>query len=128
VSAVRGKTFTAGFIDTHAHWFQIRRGIRDTQNWACMANLAYGLTAGLDVQTSTNDMSAYEDLVDAGDIIGLRAFSTGPGVFSDNDFQSLEQVKGVLTRYRNYYGTHNIKSYVVGNRKQRQFMVQASKE
>ncbi len=125
---MRGKTITPGFIDTHAHWFEIRRGILDTQNWAFMANLAYGVTAGLDVQTSTNDMFAYEDLVDAGDIIGLRAFSTGPGVFSDNNFQSVEEVKGVLTKYRKYYGTHNIKSYVVGNRKQRQFMVQASKD
>jgi hypothetical protein len=80
------------------------------------------------VQTGTNDMFAYQDLVDSGDIIGLRAFSTGPGVFSDNNFQSMEEVKGVLTKYKKYYGTPNIKSYIVGNRKQRQFMVQASKE
>jgi len=125
---VKGKTITPGFIDTHAHWFEIRRGILDTQNWAFLANLAYGVTAGLDVQTGTNDMFAYQDLTDSGDIIGLRAFSTGPGVFSDNNFQSMEEVKGVLTKYRKYYGTHNIKSYIVGNRKQRQFMVQASKE
>ena len=123
-----GKTITPGFIDTHAHWFEIRRGILDTQNWAFMANLAYGVTAGLDVQTGSNDMFAYQDLVDTGDIIGLRAFSTGPGVFSDNNFQSMEEVKGVLTKYQKYYGTHNIKSYIVGNRKQRQFMVQAAKE
>src|SRR5712692_10018206 len=125
---VKGKTITPGFVDTHAHWFEIRRGILDTQNWAFLANLAYGVTAGLDVQTGTNDMFAYQDLVDTGDIIGLRAFSTGPGVFSDNNFQSVEEVKGVLTKYRKYYGTRNIKSYVVGNRKQRQYMVQASKE
>jgi hypothetical protein len=125
---VRGKTITPGFVDTHAHWFEIRRGILDTQNWAFMANLAYGVTAGLDVQTGSNDMFAYQDLVDSGDIIGLRAFSTGPGVFSDNNFQSMEEVKGVLTKYQKYYGTHNIKSYIVGNRKQRQFMVQAAKE
>ncbi len=125
---VRGKTIVPGFIDTHAHWFEIRRGILDTQNWSFIANLAYGVTAGLDVQTSTNDMFAYQDLVDSGDILGLRAFSTGPGVFSDNNFQSAEEVKGVLTKYKKYYGTHNIKSYVVGNRRQRQFMVQASKE
>ena len=123
-----GKTIVPGFIDTHAHWFEIRRGILDTENSAFLANLAYGVTAGLDVQTSTNDMFAYQDLVDSGDIIGLRAFSTGPGVFSDNDFKSMEEVKGVLTKYRKYYGTHNIKSYIVGNRRQRQFMVQASKE
>jgi Tol biopolymer transport system component len=125
---VAGKTIVPGFIDTHAHWTEIRRGILDTQNWAFLANLAYGVTAGLDVQTGTNDMFAYQDLVDSGDILGLRAFSTGPGVFSDNNFQSVEEVKGVLTKYRKYYGTHNIKSYIVGNRKQRQFMVMASKE
>jgi hypothetical protein len=125
---VRGKTIVPGFVDTHAHWTEIRRGILDTQNWAFLANLAYGVTSGLDVQTGSNDMFAYQDLVDSGDIIGLRAFSTGPGVFSDNNFQSVEEVKGVLTKYRKYYGTHNIKSYVVGNRKQRQYMVQASKE
>ena len=125
---VRGKTIVPGFVDTHAHWTEIRRGILDTQNWGFLANLAYGVTSGLDVQTGTNDMFAYQDLVDTGDIIGLRAFSTGPGVFSDNNFQSLEEVKGVLTKYEKYYGTHNIKSYVVGNRKQRQFMVEAAKE
>ncbi|HMD38305.1 MAG TPA: amidohydrolase family protein [Candidatus Acidoferrum sp.] len=125
---VTGKTIVPGFIDTHAHWLEIRRGVLDTQNWAFMANLAYGVTSGLDVQTSTNDMFAYQDLVDTGDILGLRAFSTGPGVFSDNNFQSMEEVKGVLTKYKKYYGTHNIKSYIVGNRKQRQFMVMASKE
>jgi Tol biopolymer transport system component len=125
---VKGKTITPGFVDTHAHWFEIRRGILDTQNWAFLANLAYGVTAGLDVQTGTNDMFAYQDLVDTGDILGQRAFSTGPGVFSDNNFQSEEEVKGVLTKYRKYYGTHNIKSYLVGNRRQRQYMVQASKE
>ena len=125
---VRGKTISPGFIDTHAHWTEIRRGILDTQNWGFLANVAYGVTSGLDVQTGSNDMFAYEDLVDTGDIIGLRAFSTGPGVFSDNNFQSMDEVKGVLTKYRKYYGTHNIKSYVVGNRKQRQYMVQAAKE
>lgn len=125
---VSGKTISPGFVDTHAHWFEIRRGILDTQNWNFLANVAYGVTSGLDVQTATNDMFAYEDLVDTGEIIGLRAFSTGPGVFSDNNFQSVEEAKGVLTRYKKYYGTRNIKSYVVGTRKQRQFMVQASKE
>jgi Tol biopolymer transport system component len=125
---VSGKTISPGFIDTHAHWSEIRRGILDTQNWSFLSNLAYGVTAGLDVQTGTNDMFAYQDLVDSGDIIGLRAFSTGPGVFSNNNFQSADEVKGVLIKYKKYYGTHNIKSYIVGNRKQRQYLVQASKE
>ncbi len=125
---VSGKTVVPGFIDTHAHWFEIRKGILDTQNWSFLANLAYGVTAGLDVQTMTNDMFAYQDLVETGDILGPRAYSTGPGIFSDNDFKSLEDAKGVLRKYKEHYRTRNLKSYVVGNRKQRQFVAQASKE
>ncbi len=124
---VRGKTIVPGFVDTHAHWFEIRRGVLDMQNWSFLANLAYGVTTGLDVQTSTNDMFAYQDLADAGEILGLRAYSTGPGVFSNNNFKSADEVKGVLTKYKKYYRTRNIKSYLVGNRKQRQFMVEACK-
>jgi len=50
VFEVGGKTIVPGFVDTHAHWTEIRRGILDTQNWSFLANLAYGVTAGLDVQ------------------------------------------------------------------------------
>jgi hypothetical protein len=125
---VSGKTIVPGFIDTHAHWFEIRRGIMDVENWSFLANLAYGVTAGLDVQTATNDMFAYQDLVDTGEILGPRAYSTGPGIFSDNNFQSLDEVKSVLERYKKHYRTGNLKSYIVGNRKQRQWVVQASKE
>src|SRR6202035_1673319 len=57
---VRGKTIVPGFVDTHAHWTEIRRGILDTQNWACLANLAYGEPSGLVVQTGTNDMFGYQ--------------------------------------------------------------------
>jgi Tol biopolymer transport system component len=124
---VKGKTIVPGFCDTHAHWFEIKHGVLDMQNWSFMANVAYGVTTGLDVQPGTNDMFAYQDLTDAGEIIGLRAFSTGPGVFSNNHFQSLEQVKDVLERYKNYYRTTNIKSYIVGSRRVRQWMVEASK-
>ncbi|RMD62503.1 MAG: hypothetical protein D6824_06665, partial [Planctomycetota bacterium] len=101
---VSGKYIVPGFVDTHAHWFEIRRGVLDTQNWAFLANLAYGVTTGLDVQTATNDMFAYEDLVDAGIILGLRAHSTGPGVFSNNAFRSLDEVRNVLRKYRDHYG------------------------
>ena len=125
---VSGKTIMPGFVDTHAHWFEIRRGLLDSGHWTFMANLAYGVTAGLDVQTMTNDMFAYQDLIDSGRLPGPRAFSTGPGVFSDNEFESKEQALGVLKRYRDHYGTRNIKAYLSGNRKQRQYVIQAAKE
>jgi hypothetical protein len=124
---VRGMTIVPGFIDTHAHWFEIRKGVLDVQNWSFLANLAYGVTAGLDVQTTTNDMFAYQDLVDRGELVGLRAFSTGPGIFSENNFKSVDEARGVLSKYKKYYRTRNLKSYIVGNRKQRQYVVQAAR-
>lgn len=123
-----GKTVIPGLIDTHAHWLEIRRGVLDLQNWSFLANLAYGVTTGLDVQTMTNDMFAYQDLLETGLILGPRAYSTGPGIFSDNDFKSLEEAKGVIGRYRDHYRTRNLKSYIVGNRKQRQWVAQAARE
>ncbi len=125
---VRGSTIVPGFVDVHPHWFEIRRGVLDMQNWSFLANFAYGVTAGRDPQTATNDMFAYQDLVDMGEMIGPRAYSTGPGVFPVNDFQSLEEVKNVVEKYKKYYRTHSLKSYMVGNRKQREWMVMACKE
>ena len=122
-----GTTIIPGFIDIHPHWTEIRRGVLDLQNWSFLANLAYGVTAGRDPQTQTNDLFAYQDLVDVGEIIGPRAYSTGPGVFPDTDFQSLDDAKGVVSRYKRFYRTPYLKSYLVGNRKQRQWMVMACK-
>ncbi len=125
---VRGKFIVPGFVDTHAHWEFRTHDVLEPQNWSLVANLAYGVTAGLDVQTSTNDYFAYQDLVETGQSLGQRAFMTGPGVFSSHDFQSYEAALAYLKRYKEHYRTPNIKSYMVGNRKQRQWIVMASKE
>jgi Tol biopolymer transport system component len=122
---VSGATIVPGFIDTHAHWFNIRRGVLDLQNWDFLATLAYGITTGRDPQTYTDDTFAYQDLVDSGEIIGPRAYSTGPGVFWGNDFQSEEEAEDVVRRYKDYYRTNMIKSYMIGNRSQREFTVEA---
>ena len=125
---VSGKYIVPGFIDTHAHWEFRTQDVLEPQNWTLATNLAYGVTAGLDVQTSHKDYFAYRDFVDAGLSVGQRAFMTGPGIFGNNDFKSYDEVYHYLRRYAEHYGTKNIKSYLVGNRKQRQWVVRASKE
>ncbi len=125
---VAGTTITPGFVDTHAHWTEIRRAVLDLQNWSFFANLAYGVTTGRDPQTSTNDMFAYQDLVEAGELVGPRAFSTGPGVFSDTDFQSADEAESVVARYKKYFRTNTLKSYMIGNRRQREWMVAACRK
>ena len=123
-----GTTIVPGFVDTHAHWTEVRRGVLDLGNWPFFANLAYGVTTRRDPQTGTNDMFAYQDLVEAGELVGPRAFSTGPGVFSDNDFQSAEEVDSVVAKYKKYYRTNTLKSYMIGNRRQRQWMIEACRK
>lgn len=122
-----GKTIIPGLIDVHAHW-EVRHSVLDTEDYTFWGNLAYGVTTGRDPQTNTNDTFAYQDLVDMGEMIGPRIFTTGPGIFGDQDFQSYKQAKDTVARYQKHYRTNTLKSYVVGNRKQRQWVVQASKE
>jgi hypothetical protein len=70
-------------------------------------------------------MFAYQDLVDSGEILGPRAYSTGPGIFAVNDFQSEKEAEKVISRYKDYYRTNLVKSYLAGDRRQRQFVVEA---
>jgi imidazolonepropionase-like amidohydrolase/Tol biopolymer transport system component len=125
---VFGKTIIPGLVDVHAHWTEVRRRVLDLEAWPFTANLAYGVTSGRDPQTATNDVFAYQDLIDAGVIAGPRAFNTGPGVFSNTDFQSVDSAKNVVEKYSKYYRTNTLKSYGVGNRRQRHWMIEASKE
>jgi len=127
VMDLSGHYLLPGYVDTHAHFRPLRR-VLDRENWAFLANLAYGVTTGLDVQPSTVDILAYQDLIDAGLMIGPRALSTGPGLFSNNDFRSAEHAEAVLRRYKAHYRVNNLKAYVSGNRQQRQWIVAAARE
>ncbi len=125
---VTGKYIVPGFVDTHAHWFEIRRAIQERGHWDFASNLAFGVTSGLDVQPFTTDVFAYQDMIDAGMMRGPRAWSTGPGVFVNAEIRSKQDAVDVLTRYRDHYRTRNIKSYMIGDRAQRQYMVEAAKD
>ena len=123
---ITGKTVLPGFVDTHAHLRA--RGIHREQNWSYVANLAYGVTTTRDPQTGTTDVLAYEDRVTTGEVLGPRIYSTGPGILSSENIQNLEHARRVLKRYSDYYDTKTIKQYVVGNREQRQWVIQAARE
>ena len=127
-----GQFIVPGYIDTHAHWRYAGPDIQDPDNWSLRANLAYGVTSGLDVQSNHAENFIYQDLVDAGRTRGTRAFMVGPGIFGVNDyksfeadFQSYEETLGYLRRYGEHYRTHNVKAYLAGDRRQRQWIVKA---
>jgi hypothetical protein len=125
---VSGKTIIPGFVDTHAHMWP-KWGIHKNQVWVYQANLAYGVTATRDPQTATTDVLTYADMVNAGEMLGPRVYSTGPGVgFWAYNIKSLDQARDVLKQYSKYYNTKTIKMYLAGNRKQRQWIIEAAKE
>ena len=124
---VRGTTIVPGFVDTHAH-MRPSFGVHKTQPWTYLANLAYGVTTTRDPQTGTTDVLTYGDLVETGDIVGPRIYSTGPGVFNAERIADLDHARDVLKRYSAYYDTQTIKMYMSGNRQQRQWILMAAKE
>jgi Tol biopolymer transport system component len=124
---VSGTTIVPGFVDTHAH-LRYLRGLHWTRPWIFFANLAYGVTTTRDPQTSTTDVLTYGDRVEAGQMPGPRVYSTGPGVFWTEGIRDLDHARTVLRRYSDYYDTKTFKMYMSGNRRQRQWLIMASRE
>lgn len=128
VMDLEGKYIVPGFVDTHAHMWP-SWGLHKRHVWVYAANLAYGVTTTRDPQTATTDVLTYADMVEAGIIPGPRIYSTGPGVgYWGYNIKSLEHAKDVLMQYSKYYNTKTIKMYLTGNRKHRQWIIQAAKE
>ncbi|MCY4573770.1 MAG: amidohydrolase family protein, partial [Gemmatimonadetes bacterium] len=124
---VAGKTIVPGFVDTHAHMWNLWQ-LHWSRSWLYQANLAYGVTTTRDPQTATTDVLSYEDLVRAGRMVGPRVYSTGPGVFSSDYIDSYEHALEVLRKYSRYYDTKTFKMYMSGNRRQRQWLIMAARE
>lgn len=127
IKDVSGKTIIPGFVDTHAH-FRHPVNLHRGEFWSYLTNLAYGVITTRDPQTATTDVLTYQDLVHSGKLLGPRVYSTGPGVFSSENIKDLDHAREVMKRYSDYYDTKTIKMYGAGNREQRQWIIQASKE
>lgn len=124
---VTGKTILPGYVDVHAH-FWVPFGVHRTQVSQYLANLAYGVTTTRDPQTLSEDILSYGDLMETGELIGPRLYSTGPGIFSSDPIASLDDARDVVRRYSEFYHTKTIKQYMAGDRKVRQWVITAARE
>jgi hypothetical protein len=124
---VSGKTIYPGLVDIHAHTW-VAWGLHREQVSQFMAQLAYGVTTQRDPQTSTEDILSYGDLMDVGVLIGPRLYSTGPGIFSQDNIRSLEEARDVMRRYADHFKTQTVKQYLAGDRKVRQWVITAARE
>lgn len=121
-----GKVLMPGIIDVHAHYAHPEDVLEPISPFT-YSNLAYGTTTLRDPQSSPQ-IFHYTELIEAGDADGPRIFSTGPGLFAFDRLDSYEKVKTRLEIYAKRYRTHLIKSYLVGTRQQREWVIQACKE
>jgi hypothetical protein len=127
VRDMSGKTILPGLVDIHAHTW-VAWGLHRGQVSQFLAQLAYGVTTQRDPQTSSEDVLAYTDLMELGELIGPRLYSTGPGVFSADNIRSLDDARDVLRRYSDHFNTQTIKQYMAGDRKVRQWVITAARE
>ncbi|MBA3949271.1 MAG: amidohydrolase family protein, partial [Acidobacteria bacterium] len=127
VRDMRGKTIMPGLVDIHAHTW-VAWGVHRSQVSQFLAQLAFGVTTQRDPQTSSEDALTYQDLMETGQLIGPRLYSTGPGIFAADNIKSLADARDVLRRYSDHYNTKTIKQYMVGDRKVRQWVIMAAKE
>jgi Tol biopolymer transport system component len=124
---VAGKTIIPGYVDIHAHMWP-NWGLHRMQVWQYLANLAYGVTATRDPQDMWSDVLDYSDRVEVGDLFGPRIYTTARGLFASEEINSLDDARDILRRYSEFFKSETIKQYHVGDRKRRQWIIQAAKE
>ena len=127
VREMNGRTILPGLVDIHAHTW-VAWGVHRSQVSQFLAQLAYGVTTQRDPQTSSEDVVTYSDLMETGELIGPRIYSTGPGVFSSDAISSLDDARDVLRRYSDHFNTLTIKQYMAGDRNVRQWVIMAARE
>ena len=124
---VTGKTIVPGLIDAHDHLRPVRDIIPE-RPWSLAAHLAYGVTTGFDPSADNQAIFTYAEMVEAGELIGQRIFSTGSALnVSAARIESLEDARNIVRQYRKL-GAIAIKEYLQPRRIQRQWLMIAARE
>ncbi|MEO1547054.1 MAG: amidohydrolase family protein [Bacteroidota bacterium] len=129
---VQGKTIMPGIVDAHAHIGGFRFGLTTQKHWQLYANLAFGVTTVHDPSANTESIFAMSELVQSGEMVGPRIYSTGIILYgADGDFKAvinnLEDARSAIRRTK-AFGAKSVKSYNQPRRDQRQQVMQAARE
>jgi Tol biopolymer transport system component len=126
-----GKTIIPGWVDMHAHHYREWRGMRPKHDFEQAIYLAYGVTTTLDPSMYSQNMFPTAELVEAGDLIGPRGFSTGDNITAGDAARANEKNSpaDALAEVRKMaaWGAVTIKQYAQPRRDQRQWMAEASR-
>jgi Tol biopolymer transport system component/imidazolonepropionase-like amidohydrolase len=122
-----GKTVMPGMVDIHAH---LHNGgdVFPDKVWPYAANLAYGVTTTRDPSIDSSRVFPYSEMVESGEIVGPRIFSTGTAMTTDAvKIDSLEDARNAVKIYKEI-GADYLKQYMQPRRLQRQWILQAAAE
>jgi Tol biopolymer transport system component len=124
-----GKTIIPGFVDMHAHHYREWRGMRPRRDFEQAIYLAYGVTTTLDPSMYSQNMFPTAELIETGEAIGPRGFSTGDNITAGDAARANEINNAAdalaMVRKMSDWGAVMIKQYAQPRRDQRQWMAEA---
>lgn len=126
-----GKTIMPGLVDMHSHHYREWRGMRPRHDFEQAIYLAYGVTTTMDVSMYSQNMFPTAELIETGEIIGPRGFSTGDNITAGdaaraNEINSARDALAAVTKMVSW-GATAIKQYAQPRRDQRQWMAEAAR-
>jgi hypothetical protein len=130
---VSGKTIIPGFIDMHAHNHEAHRGITPRRDYESAVYLAYGVTTTLDPYVWSQNIFPKAELIEAGQVVGARAFSTGDALTYDdgpsraNQLTSYRATEETIARLQSW-GAVSLKQYLLPRRVQRQWVADVARK
>jgi Amidohydrolase family/WD40-like Beta Propeller Repeat len=129
---VTGKTIIPGWVDMHSHHYREWRGMRPRHDYEQAIYLAYGVTTTTDVSMWSQNMFPTAELIETGEMIGPRGFSTGDNQSGGdgahtNEISSLADAVAAVRRLTDW-GAVTIKQYAQPRRDQRQWFSEAARQ
>ncbi len=127
-----GKTIMPGLIDMHAHHYREYQGIMPKKSFETAIYLAFGVTTNLDNSMWSQNVFPTAELIDAGEILGPRTFSTGDPLYrgdgtNQNDLTSYEVAEENIHRLKSF-GAVSLKQYLQPRRDQRQWVTDIARK
>jgi imidazolonepropionase-like amidohydrolase len=128
-----GKTVIPGLVDVHAHLHYSAFEIFPEKKWEYVVNLAYGVTTTHDPSAHSLDVFAEGELVESGDMLGPRIYSSGDVLYGGQQasiytkVDSLEDAQHAVRRMK-AYGVHWLKVYQQPRREQRIWFIEAARQ
>jgi hypothetical protein len=128
-----GLTIIPGLVDVHAHHLRELNDVVPLQRPASALALSYGVTTIIDPAVSSSTAFPIAELVEAGRLVGPRAFTTSEIVVSPafgfgdrHDIESYADALDQVSR-RVSWGAASIKNFRQGRRDQSQKLIEAAR-